>query len=90
MEHINWQGILVIVVVSLIVGFIAKSIMGGSLNLLWCIVLGFIGNIVGNWLFSLIGKNINIVFGGINFGGIITGVIGACIVLFVAHRLSGK
>ncbi len=69
--------------VGLIVGFVANSLMGErSLGLIWSIILGLAGSVVGGFIFSLLG----IGFGGL-IGQILVGVIGACVVLYVARRL---
>ena len=70
---------------SLLIGAIAgwlagKLMKGGGFGLLINIVLGIVGGIVGNWLFGQF--NISISDGVI--GDIITGGIGAIVVLFIA------
>ena len=76
-------GILATIIVGLIIGFIANSIMGaGGLGLVWSIVLGLVGSLVGGFVFSLIG------IGGYGIiGQIMVGVVGACLVLFAARKL---
>ncbi len=64
-----------------IAGWLAGKLMkGGGFGLLLNIVIGIIGGIVGNWLFGVL--NISLVDGVI--GDILTGAIGAFVILFVA------
>ena len=64
-----------------IAGWLAGKIMkGGGFGLLLNIVLGIVGGFVGNWLFGVL--NINLMEGVI--GDVLTGGIGAVVVLFVA------
>lgn len=68
-------------IIGAIAGWLAGKLMkGGGFGLLLNIVMGIVGGIVGNWLFSTLG--ITLMSGLI--GDILTGVIGACAVLFVA------
>lgn len=64
-----------------IAGWLAGKLMkGGGFGLLLNIVIGIIGGIVGNWLFGVL--NIPLVDGIV--GDILTGAIGASVILFVA------
>jgi uncharacterized membrane protein YeaQ/YmgE (transglycosylase-associated protein family) len=68
-------------IIGAIAGWLAGKLMkGGGFGLLLNIVIGILGGIVGNWLFSTLG--ITLMSGLI--GDVLTGVIGACAVLFVA------
>ena len=78
-----FTGLQATLIVGLIIGFIANSLMGaGGLGLLWSIVLGLIGSLVGGFVFSLFG-----VAGGGLIWQILMGVVGACLVLFAARKL---
>lgn len=64
-----------------IAGWLAGKLMkGGGFGLLFNIVIGILGGIVGNWLFAKL--NISLSSGII--GDILTGAIGASVILFVA------
>ncbi len=70
---------------SLLIGAVAgwlagKLMKGGGFGLLLNIIIGIIGGLVGNWLFSIL--NINFMDGIV--GDILTGAIGAIVILFVA------
>lgn len=65
--------------VGAVIGLIASSLMGGSLGLIWCIILGIVGSLLGGWISSLL---------GISGGWIVNAIfslIGACIVLLIAR-----
>jgi uncharacterized membrane protein YeaQ/YmgE (transglycosylase-associated protein family) len=71
-------------IIGALAGWLAGKLMkGGGFGLLLNIVIGIVGGIVGNWLFSTLG--ISLMDGLV--GDIITGVIGACAVLFIAGLL---
>ncbi len=76
---ISISGILVSLAVAAIAGWITGVIMKTGFGLLWSIVLGLIGGVVGNAVLALIDLHAN----GI-IGNIVAAVIGACIVLGVA------
>lgn len=80
------MGIFSWIILGLIAGALAKWLMPGQQGGGWFLtmVLGIAGAFVGGWLGTLIG------FGsvtGINFGSIVTSVVGAAIVLFLYGKL---
>ena len=81
------MGILYALIIGAIAGFAAGKIMkGGGFGILINIILGIIGGVVGNWLFGFL--DIHIQDGVI--GDLITGVIGAVVILFVAGLIKKK
>jgi len=71
---------------SLLIGGIAGWLAGklmkdGGFGLLFNIIIGIIGGIVGNWLFRQL--NISLMDGSM-VGDILTGAIGASVILFIA------
>lgn len=78
-------------ITSLIVGGIAgwlgsKIFQGSSLGLLWNIVAGIAGSFVGSWALGLLKVNLGSGF----IGAIITGAIGAIIILFILNLIAKK
>lgn len=68
------------IIIGAIAGWLAGKIMkGGGFGALINILLGVAGAFVGNWLFGVVGISLG---DGI-IGDLITGVIGAAVVLFV-------
>ena len=75
------MGLLYALLIGAIAGWLAGKIMkGGGFGLLINILLGIVGGLVGNWLFGVLG--ISLMDGVI--GDILTGAIGAIVILFVA------
>lgn len=66
-----------------IAGWLAGKIMrGGGFGILGNIIIGVIGGLLGSWLFSLLNITFLASWGWI--GSIITGLIGAVVILFIA------
>jgi uncharacterized membrane protein YeaQ/YmgE (transglycosylase-associated protein family) len=51
MEIIIW------IIFGALVGWVASMIMGSSGGLVWDIVVGIIGSVIGGWLMSFVGKS---------------------------------
>lgn len=77
------MSLLYTLIIGAIAGWLAGLLMKGSgFGLLWNIVLGIIGSFVGGWLLGQLGVDIKI--GSPTVSLIITSIIGAVVVLFVA------
>jgi uncharacterized membrane protein YeaQ/YmgE (transglycosylase-associated protein family) len=76
MLHLIWY-----VIVGLIAGFVAKSVMHLHLTLLWTIILGIVGSIVGGCVTHMFSRPKE----GAPFhpAGIIFSILGALLVLFL-------
>ncbi len=68
---------------SAIVGFLAGKFMNTRKPWYINILLGMAGGAVGDFLFGLIGFNAN----GL-IGSLISGVVGACVVIWLARKIS--
>jgi uncharacterized membrane protein YeaQ/YmgE (transglycosylase-associated protein family) len=79
MFHLIWY-----IIVGLIAGFVAKSIMHMHMSLLWTTVLGLVGSIVGGLITHLFSRPVS----GARFhpAGIIASILGALLVLFLWHK----
>jgi uncharacterized membrane protein YeaQ/YmgE (transglycosylase-associated protein family) len=76
------------IVLGLIAGFIASKIVNKQgQGLILDIVLGVVGAIVGGWLFSMLGAED---ISGVNIYSIFVAVIGAIVVLFAYHAITGR
>ena len=83
MSIIGW------IVLGLIAGWIASKIVGGSSQGIFLdIALGIVGALVGGFLYSTLlgGPGVT----GLNIGSIIVSIIGAIIVLWVYHAVTGR
>lgn len=81
-QSIGW---LLAIIVGALAGWIAEQIMKSNQGLLMNIVLGIIGAIVANAIFSAIG----IGFGGV-IGYLIAGVVGACLLIGAGRMFAGR
>jgi uncharacterized membrane protein YeaQ/YmgE (transglycosylase-associated protein family) len=78
------MGLLYLVVVGLIAGWLAGQVMkGGGYGALVDIILGILGGIVGGWLFGVLG----IWPGGGIVGSIIVAFVGAVVLVGVTRVL---
>jgi uncharacterized membrane protein YeaQ/YmgE (transglycosylase-associated protein family) len=83
--HLSDQGLIIILVVGLIAGWLAgKVVRGNGFGLVGDAAIGIVGALIGDWLLHRVG--VHFAFGVI--GLIINATIGA-IVLLLALRLMG-
>lgn len=76
--------LLISILIWFLAGAAAFSVMGAGNKQGWKdILFGFIGAIVGGWLFSLLG--IGVGYGLI--GVFIVAFVGACLAIFIARRI---
>lgn len=72
------MGIIVILVLGALAGFIASMIMGSSSGLMMNILLGIIGAFVGDFIMGMFGQS---GVSGLNIYSILVSVLGAIIVI---------
>jgi uncharacterized membrane protein YeaQ/YmgE (transglycosylase-associated protein family) len=76
------------IVLGLIAGFIASKIVNKSgEGVVLDIVLGVVGAVVGGWLFSFFGMS---GVSGLNIYSLLVAVVGAVVVLFAYHAITGR
>ena len=81
------MGIIIWIIFGAIVGFIASNIMGKGDGLLWDIILGIVGAIIGGFIRNLFGyAGIT----GFNLYSTVVAVIGAIIVIYIGRALRQK
>lgn len=81
--------LLYILIIGAIAGWLAGLIWkGGGFGLLWNIILGIAGSFVGGWLLGKLGVNVSIGSHMVNL--IVTSVIGAIVVLFIASLVKRR
>jgi len=84
---ISTQGILVILVVGLIAGWLAGQIVrGGGMGIIADLALGIVGAFVGSWLLPKVG----LVLGSGLLAEIVNATIGAIILLLVVRLIQGR
>ena len=82
MSIIGW------IIFGLIAGFIASKIVNKSgEGIIVDIILGIIGAVVGGWLFTTFGAA---PVTGFNIYSMFVAVIGAIVVLFIYHLITGR
>lgn len=82
MSVISW------IILGLIAGFIGSKIVNKSGDgMLMDIVLGIVGAVIGGVIFNLFGAQ---GVTGLNIYSLIVSVIGAIVVLFLYHAISGR
>jgi uncharacterized membrane protein YeaQ/YmgE (transglycosylase-associated protein family) len=76
------------IVVGIIAGFLAKSVVPGEGpgGVLGDLVIGIVGAIVGGWLFNLFG---HIGVTGLNVWSIVVAFIGSVVLLWIVRALTG-
>jgi len=79
MFHIIWY-----VIIGLISGVIAKSVMHVHLTMAWTIVLGIIGSLLGGGVTHIIFRSRNERY---HPAGLIFSTLGAILVLFICYKL---
>jgi len=78
------MGILLWIVFGALVGWVASMIMKTGGGLLWDIVIGIVGAILGGFLMSLIGYgDVN----GFNLYSFIVALIGACVLIAIVRAV---
>jgi uncharacterized membrane protein YeaQ/YmgE (transglycosylase-associated protein family) len=76
------------IILGLIAGFIGSKIVNKSGEGVFLdIILGIVGAVVGGWLFSAFGMSR---VTGLNIYSLLVAIVGAVVVLFVYHALTGR
>ena len=82
------MSILAWIVLGLLAGFIASKIVNKrGEGVFLDIILGVVGAVVGGWLFSAFGMSR---VTGLNIYSLLVAVVGAVVVLFGYHALTGR
>lgn len=77
------MNLIIFLVIGALAGWLAGVIMkGGGFGVIGNIVVGVVGAFLGGWLLPKLGLSI-----GGDFGGFITAVIGAVILLFIVRLI---
>jgi uncharacterized membrane protein YeaQ/YmgE (transglycosylase-associated protein family) len=80
MFHLIWY-----VLIGLLSGFIAKSVMHVQITIFWTIVLGIIGSIFGGGVSHMFSRPTNERY---HPAGLIFSTLGAIAVLYICHKLN--
>ncbi|MEZ2219633.1 GlsB/YeaQ/YmgE family stress response membrane protein [Rhizobium sp. RCC_161_2] len=73
------------IIIGGLAGWFAEMIMKSNTGIIMNIVLGIVGALVASWLFGILGIRLPFDSALINY--LITGFIGACILIFVGRLI---
>jgi uncharacterized membrane protein YeaQ/YmgE (transglycosylase-associated protein family) len=79
MFHIIWY-----ILIGLIAGVIAKSVMHEHMTTFWTIMVGIVGSIVGGGITHILSRPANDRY---HPAGLIFSILGAILVLFICYKL---
>ena len=82
------MGIVAWLVVGAIAGFVANIIAGGREGLIWTVILGIVGGLVGGYAATQIFHYGNV--DGLNLESVLIAIAGAVVVLVVWHLLTSR
>ncbi len=78
MDFIIW------IIFGALVGWVASMLMGAGGGLLWDIIIGIIGAVIGGWVMSLFGQTgVN----GFNVYSFVVAVLGASVLIAIVRAL---
>lgn len=75
---------LIMILIGGLAGWGAGLIMGSSLSVLWNIILGIAGGVIGGWL---LGRKLEKVFNNAYLATGATALVGSCLILLIAKLL---
>lgn len=78
------ESLLITLIIGALAGWLGSLIFTGSgLGLIGNIIVGILGSFVGTWVLGELGVS----FGGGYLGAILTGALGAIVILFIASLI---
>jgi uncharacterized membrane protein YeaQ/YmgE (transglycosylase-associated protein family) len=84
--HLSNQGLLVIIVVGVVAGWLAGRVMeGGGFGLIGDLLVGLVGAFIGDWLLPQLGIHLGVGIVGL----IINAFIGAVVLLLILRLVGG-
>jgi uncharacterized membrane protein YeaQ/YmgE (transglycosylase-associated protein family) len=84
--HLSNQGLLVIIVVGVVAGYLAGRVMeGGGFGLIGDLLVGLVGAFIGDWLMPQLGIHLGVGIVAL----IINAFVGAVVLLLVLRLVSG-
>jgi uncharacterized membrane protein YeaQ/YmgE (transglycosylase-associated protein family) len=78
------MGIIIWIIFGALVGWVASILMGGGSGLLWDIVVGIIGAVIGGFIMSLFGQG---GVGSFNLYSFLVALLGACVLIAIVRAL---
>lgn len=78
------MGIIIWIIFGALVGWIASMVMGSGGGLVWDVVVGIIGAVLGGWLMSFLGES---GVTGFNLYSFLVALLGAVILIAIVRAL---
>lgn len=81
------MGVLLWIIFGAIAGFVASKIMGGGGGIVWDVVVGIVGAVIGGFIMSLLGE------GGINgftLYSFVVAIFGACVFIWIMRIIQKR
>jgi uncharacterized membrane protein YeaQ/YmgE (transglycosylase-associated protein family) len=78
------MGILLWIIFGGLVGWVASSIMGSREGIIWDIIVGIVGAVIGGWLMSFFG---NSGVTGFNLYSFLVALFGAIVLIFIVRAV---
>jgi Transglycosylase associated protein. len=78
------MGILIWIIFGALVGWVASMIMKDGGGLIWDIIVGIVGAVIGGFIMSLIGKS---GVSGFNLYSFLVALLGACILIAIVRAI---
>lgn len=83
------MGWIAAIIVGAIIGWIAEKVMKSDMGLCMNIVIGIVGSSIGRWLFGdVLGIGSAQAAGSFNFAGLLFGVLGAAVLIYILRYLN--
>ena len=80
------MGILFALLIGAGAGLLAGKIMNFGLGLIWAIVVGIVGGLLGSWIFSILGLSVSDTW----WGQLLVGTVGAVVLLWLVSLIRKK
>lgn len=78
------MGIILWIVFGALVGWVASIVMKSGGGLVWDIVVGIVGAVIGGFIMSLLGEG---GVGGFNLYSFIVALLGACVLIIIMRAV---
>ncbi len=75
---------IIYIIFGALVGWVASMVMGSGGGLLWDIVVGSIGAVLGGFIMRLLGQSGG---GGYNLYGFLVALLGACVLIAIVRAI---
>jgi uncharacterized membrane protein YeaQ/YmgE (transglycosylase-associated protein family) len=78
MEIIIW------IIFGALVGWVASAVMGGGGGLIWDIIVGIVGAVIGGFIMNSFGQS---GVGGFNLYSFLVALLGACVLIAIVRAI---